>query len=35
MTKWHAHVAHVAKHVNMVGGPFWWGTLGPGPLCPP
>jgi len=22
MTKWHAHVAHMAKHMNMVGGPF-------------
>jgi len=21
MTKWHAHVAHMAKHMNMVGGP--------------
>ena len=21
MTKWHAHVAHMAKHINMVGGP--------------
>jgi len=29
MTKWHAHVAHMAKHVNMVGDP------GPGPLVPP
>jgi len=26
MTKRHAHVAHMAKHMNMVGGPFWWGT---------
>jgi len=29
MTKWHAHVAHMAKHTNMVG------ALGPGPLPPP
>jgi len=21
MTKWHAHVAHMTKHTNMVGGP--------------
>jgi len=21
MTKWHAHVAHMAKHMNMVGSP--------------
>jgi len=26
MTKWHAHVAHIAKHTIMVGGP--------GPLPP-
>jgi len=29
MTKWHAHVAHTAKHMNMVGG------SGPGPLASP
>jgi len=29
MTKWHTHVAHMAKHENMVGVP------GPGPLAPP
>jgi len=29
MTKWHAHVAHVAKHTNMVGDP------GPGPPLNP
>ena len=29
MNKWHAHVAHMAKHMNMVG------ALGPGPLPPP
>jgi len=24
--KWHAHVAHMPKHMNMVGwGPLWWG----------
>jgi len=34
MTKWHAHIPHVAKHMNMLGGPLWWGALGPGP-CPP
>jgi len=32
MTKWHAHMA---KHMNMVGGTLWWGALGPGPLAPP
>jgi len=21
MTKWHAHVVHIAKHMDMVGGP--------------
>jgi len=21
MTKWHAHVVHMAKHMNLVGGP--------------
>jgi len=25
MTKWHAHVAHMAKHINMVGAPFGGG----------
>jgi len=29
MIKWHAHVAHMTKHMNMVGGP------GPGPLGRP
>jgi len=29
MTKWHAQVAHMAKHMNMVGGPLCWGSLGP------
>ena len=29
MTKWHEHAAHMAKHMNMVGGPLWWGP------CPP
>jgi len=29
MTKWHAYVAHTAKHINMVGGPVWWEALGP------
>jgi len=23
MTKWHAHVAHMAKHMNMAGATFW------------
>jgi len=23
MCKWHAHIAHVAMHMNMVGGPLW------------
>jgi len=26
MTKWHAHLAHMAKHTNMVGSPLWWET---------
>jgi len=39
MTKWHAHVVHMAKHTNMVGAPVRWGPLlggdpGPGPLGP-
>jgi len=25
MTKWHAQAAHMAKHMNMVGVPLWWG----------
>jgi len=29
MTKWHAHVLHMAKHTNMVGGTFL--VVGPGP----
>jgi len=33
MTKWHAHVVHMAKYVNMVGGPSLAG--GPGTLAPP
>jgi len=28
MTKWHAHVAHMAKHMNMVGA-FFGGSLVP------
>jgi len=35
MTKWHEHVIHMAKHINMVGGPFRWGALGLGALGPP
>jgi len=35
MTKRHAHVAHMAEHMNIVGGPLWWGVMGPGPLGPP
>jgi len=35
MAKWRAHVAHMAKHMNMVGGPLRWGVLGPGPLGSP
>jgi len=34
MTKRHAHVVHLAKHVNMVGLPFGGGP-GPGPLWVP
>jgi len=30
MTKWHALVAHMAKHMNLVVGPFWVGVPGPG-----
>jgi len=26
MIKWHAHGAHMAKDMNTVGGPFWWGA---------
>jgi len=33
MTKWHAHVVHMAKYVNMVGGPSLAG--GPGTFAPP
>ena len=29
MAKWHAHVVHIAQHMDMVGGP------GPKPLGPP
>jgi len=29
---WHAHVVHMAKHMNMVGSPLWWGPWAP---CPP
>ena len=41
MSKWHAHVAHMAKNMNMVGGTFgggagplglpwaWWGGRAP------
>jgi len=25
----------MAKHINMVGAPFWWEALGPGPLATP
>jgi len=35
MTKWHAHVVPMAKHMDMVGGPFLVGALYPGPLGPP
>jgi len=35
MTKWHAHVVHMTKHINMGGGPLWWVALGPSPLGPP
>jgi len=24
----------MAKHINLLAGPFWWGALGPG-LLPP
>jgi len=29
MTKWHAHVAHMAKHMNMVGVRAPWAPLNP------
>jgi len=35
MTKWHAHVVRMAKHVNMVRDPCLVGPLGPGHLGPP
>jgi len=25
----------MAKHINLLAGPFWWGALGPGLLPPP
>jgi len=34
MTKWHAYIVHMAKHTNMVGGPFVVGGPGPGHLAP-
>jgi len=34
MTKWHAHVVHMVKHMNMVGGPCLVGCPGSGPLGP-
>jgi len=34
MTKWHAHVVHMTKHINMGGGPFVVGGPGPEPLGP-
>jgi len=35
MSKGHAHFAHMAKHMNMVGNPSLVGALGPAPLGPP
>jgi len=35
MTRWHAHVVHMVKNMNMVGVAVWWGALGSGPLGPP
>ena len=29
ITTWQAHVVHMAKHMHMVGDPFWWGALAP------
>ena len=34
MTKWHTHVAHMAKHMDMLGALFGGGP-GPGLLSPP
>jgi len=28
MSKWHAHIAHTAMHMNMAGAPFGGGPLG-------
>jgi len=35
MTKCHARVAHMAKHINMVGDPLWWGAWTRVPWSPP
>jgi len=35
MTKWHAYVVHMAKHINMVVGPFLVRALHPGRLAQP
>ena len=35
MTKWHAYVVHMAKHINMVVGPFLVRALHPGRLSQP
>jgi len=34
MTNWHAHVVHMAKHTNIVEGPYLVGSPGPRPLSP-
>jgi len=35
MTKWHAHVAHMAKQMDMVGGLFGGGPWARAPCLPP
>jgi len=34
MTKWHEYAVHMAKRMNMVGAPIWWGALGLPPKNP-
>ena len=35
MIKWQAHVIHMAKYINVVGGPLLMRGSGPGPLGTP
>jgi len=34
MTQWHAHVTQMAKNMNMVGDPLWWGSWTRAPWAP-